>query len=120
MIIQDKEIHLFNRNKAKSTGRGPSVAVRNSRDHQEQIKIPEDFADVLDDEEALRQEAEEADNPHAFIPRGNAKHRPPKKKLTNNVQEDSHKETAAPKKSVPKKNAPKQTLPHLERKRLQM
>ena len=35
MIMQEKEIYLFNRNKAKSTSRGPSIAVRNSRDHQE-------------------------------------------------------------------------------------
>ena len=107
MIIQEKEIYLFNRNKAKSTGRGLSIAVRNYRDCQEQIKIAEDFINILDDEEALRREAEEAENPNAFIPRDNAKHRPPKKNLSNDVQESSHKETAASKKNVPKKNAPK-------------
>ena len=67
MIMQEKEIYLFNRNEAKSTGRGPSIAVRNSRDCQEQIKIAENFINILDDEEALRQEAEEAENQNAFL-----------------------------------------------------
>ena len=102
MIMQEKDIYLFNRNKAKSTGRGHSIAVRNSRDCQEQVKIAEDFANILDDEEALRQEAEEAENPNGPIARGNAKHRPPKKNLTNDVQGNSHKETVAPKKNAPK------------------
>ena len=30
MILQEKEIYLFNSNQAKSTGQGPSKAVRNS------------------------------------------------------------------------------------------
>ena len=53
MILQEKEIFLFNKNMAKSTGRGPSKAVRNSREQQEQINIAEDFANILDDEEAI-------------------------------------------------------------------
>ena len=77
------------------------------RDCQEQIKVAEDFASISDDEEALRQETEEAENPNAFIPRGNAKHGPPKKNLTNDVDKDSLKETAAPKKAAPKINVPK-------------
>ena len=32
MMLQEKEIFLFNRNMAKSTGRGPSKAVRNFRE----------------------------------------------------------------------------------------
>ena len=68
MILQEKELYLFNRNQAKSTGQGPSKAVWNSRDGQEQIKIAEDFANILNDEEALCQEAEQAENPNAFVP----------------------------------------------------
>ena len=49
MMLQGKEIFLFNRNMERSTGRGPSKAVRNSREQQEQIKIAEDFANLLDD-----------------------------------------------------------------------
>ena len=119
MIMQEKEIYLFNRNKAKSTGRSPSIAVRNSRDCQEQIKITEGFANISDDEEALRQEAEEAENPNACIPRNKARHRPPKKHLTNDVLEDSNKVTAAPKKAVSKMHQNRK-LQNLERKKLQM
>ena len=69
-MLQEKEIFLLNRNMAKSTGRSPSKAVRNSREQKEQIKIAEYFANILDDEEAIRLEAEQAKNPSAFIPRG--------------------------------------------------
>ena len=99
MIMQEKEIYLFNRNKAKSTDRGPSIVVRNSRDGKEQIKIAEDSANILNNEEALREEAE---NPNAFIPRGNAKHRPPKKNLANDVQGDSHKGNSSTKEKCTK------------------
>ena len=75
MMLQETEIFLFNRKMAKSTGRGLSKAVRNSREQQEQIKIAEDFSNILDDEEAIRLEAEQAENPSVFIPRGNSKHR---------------------------------------------
>ena len=110
MILQEKEIYLFNRNQAKSTGQGQSKVVRNSRDRQEQIKITEDFVNILDDEEALCQEAEQAENPNAFIPRGNAKHKPPKKVKTNDVQEESKKATKGRKKQNQKRK-------HLQRRR---
>ena len=70
---------------AKSTGRGPSKAVRHSREQQEQIKIAEDF------EEAIRVEAEQAENPSAFIPSGNSKHRPPQSTESYDVQTESKK-----------------------------
>ena len=65
MILQEKEVYLFNRSQAKSTGQGPNKAVRNCRDHQEQIKIAGNFANILDDEEAFRLEAEQAEKPNA-------------------------------------------------------
>ena len=46
MILQEKEIYLFNRNQAKSTSQVPSKAVRNSRDRQEQVKIAKDFVNI--------------------------------------------------------------------------
>ena len=75
----------------KSTGRGPSKTVRNSREWQEEIKIAEDFANILDDEEAIRLEAEQAENPSAFIPNGNSKHRPPQSIESYDVQAESKK-----------------------------
>ena len=102
MILHKKEIYLFNRNQEKSTGQDPSKAVRNSRDRQEQIKIAENFVNILDDKEDLCQEAEQAENPNALIPRGNAKHKPPKKAKTNDVQEESKKASKGRKKTAPK------------------
>ena len=103
MILQEKEIYLFNRNQTKSTGSGPSKAVRNSGDRQEQIKIAGDFVNILDVEETLCQKAEQAENPNAFIPRGSAKQKPPKKAKTNDVQEESKKATKGRKKTAPKR-----------------
>ena len=57
---------------------------------------------ILDDEETLQQEEEQAENPNAFILRGNAKHKPPKKAKTNYVQEESKKATKGRKKTAPK------------------
>ena len=104
MMMQEKELDKFNRNEGKSTGRGPSKGVRDARDRREQIRIAEEFVNILEDDDAIRQEAEEALNPATFIPGGKAKHKPPKKdKFT--VQEDKSSkkktETAAKAKKVP-------------------
>ena len=77
---------LFNRNLVKSTGRGPSQAVRNSRDRQEQIRIAEDFTNILDDEEAVILEAQQGEKPASFIPKCNSKHRPPTSSNAYDVQ----------------------------------
>ena len=79
MMVQEKELDKFNRNEGKSTGRGPNKSVRNARDRREQIRIAEEFVNILEDDDAIRQEAEEALNPVTFIPRGKAKHKPSKR-----------------------------------------
>ena len=78
MILQEREICMFNRNLSKSSGRGPSKGERNSKDRKEQMKVAEDFVNILDGEQAIQMEAEQAMNPCTFIPRGNSKHKPPK------------------------------------------
>ena len=59
---------------------------------------------ILDDKEALHQEAEQAENPNAYVPSGNAKHKLQKKAKTNDVQEESKKAT----KERNKKKTPKE------------
>ena len=78
MILQEREMYMFNRNLSKSSGRGPSKAERNSKDRKEQMKVTEDSVNTLDDKQAIQMEAEQANNPCTFIPRGNSKHKPPK------------------------------------------
>ena len=46
-------------------------------DKSHQIKIAEDFVDIVSDDEALEQEAMESENPSWYIPKRKTKHRPP-------------------------------------------
>ena len=82
MLEQEKEIELFERNLLKCAGRGPSAGVRNSKDRAQQIKVAEDFVNILDDEEDVLLEATQGNNPEMFIPKAQSKHRAPKRFLT--------------------------------------
>ena len=82
MILQNKKLFKFNRNIEKSDGKGPSQGMQISCDRGEQCRIGEDFVDILSDDEALEQEANEADNPTWFLPKRKTKHRPPATKFT--------------------------------------
>lgn len=79
MILQEREILKFTSNQSKSSGRGPSQAAKEAKDRQQQIRIAEDFVNIFDDENAVLVEAEEANNPSAYIPKRNCKHRPAKR-----------------------------------------
>ena len=94
MLEQEKEIELFERNLLKCAGRGPSAGVRNSKDRAQQIKVAEDFVNILDDEEDVLLEATQGNNPEMFIPKAQSKHRAPKRFLTK-----------PPGKAPPRKNA---------------
>ena len=82
MILQNKKLFKFNRNIEKSDGEGPSQRMWISCDRGEQCRIGEDFVDILSDDEALEQEANEANNPTWFLPKRKTKHRPPAMKFT--------------------------------------
>ena len=82
MLEQEKEIELFERNLLKCAGRGQSAGVRNSKDRVQQIKVAEDFVNILDHEEDVLAEAKQGNNPSMFIPKSDAKHRAPKKRFT--------------------------------------
>ena len=82
MLEQEKEIELFERNLLKCAGHGQSAGVRNSKDHAQQIKVTEDFVNILDHEEDVLAEAKQGNNPSMFIPKSDAKHRAPKKRFT--------------------------------------
>ena len=82
MILQNKKLFKFNQNMEKSDGKGPSQGMRISHDWGDQCKIGEDFVDILSDEEALEDEANEAENPTWFLPKGKTRHQPPVTKFT--------------------------------------
>ena len=82
MLEQEKEIELFEHNLLKCAGRGQLAGVRNSKDCAQQIKVTEDFVNILDHEEDVLAEAEQGNNPSMFIAKSDAKHRAPKKRFT--------------------------------------
>ena len=96
MLEQEKEIELFERNLLKCVGCGQSAGVRNSKDRAQQIKVGEDFVNILDHEEDVLAEAEQGNNPSMFIPKIDAKHRAPKKRFT------TKKPTGGPQRKVKK------------------
>ena len=86
MMTQEKQVFKFDRNLEKSTGHGPTQAVRASHDRSEQVTIGEEFVEIISDEEAIEEEARQAWEPAGFIPKKKCKHRPKQVKL---VQEES-------------------------------
>ena len=96
MFKQEKEIELFEHNLLKCAGRGQSAGVRNSKDRAQQIKVAEDFVNILDHEEDVLAEAEQGNKPSMFIPKSDAKHRAPKKRFT------TKKPTGGPQRKVKK------------------
>ena len=96
MLEQEKEIELFERNLLKCAGRGQLAGVRNSKDHAQQMKVTEDFVNILDHEEDVLAEAEQGNNPAMYILKSQAKHRAPKKRFT------TKKPTGSPQRKVKK------------------
>ena len=91
MMLQEKELEKFNNQEGRSTDRGPTKAFRDARDRKQQINMAEEFVNILDDEEAIRLEAEEATNPVTFIPGKKSRYKPPKR-LKYGVEENKDKE----------------------------
>ena len=75
MLLQEKELFKFNQNLGTSSGKGPSQAVRDAKDRKKQLQKAEDFVNILDDEEAILLEAQQANNPTTFIPKAVERHR---------------------------------------------
>ena len=62
MLEQEKELELFECNLLKCASHGPSAGVRNSKDRALQIKVAEDFVNILDDEADVLLEASQGNN----------------------------------------------------------
>ena len=88
--------YKFDRNLAKSSGRGPSKAARDAKDRDDQMKVGEGFASIANDRRLIILEAEEIEKPSHFIPKGWNKHKPTrnigKKKHTKNAEEEIEEE----------------------------
>ena len=71
----------------------PSQEIREYKDTREQMKIVDDFANILENDLEIEQEAEEAANPSHFLPIGSAKHKL-FKRTKHDIQEDRTKTKA--------------------------
>ena len=76
MILQECQVYQFDRNLTKSSGRGPSQAVRSSKDCGQQINVAVDFHNIADDDEMLLEQAREANNPSGYLPRAKSSFKP--------------------------------------------
>ena len=69
MMMQEKAIEMSRTNKIRVIGRGPSQAVRDSRDRQQQIRVAEEFVNLMDNEGDVELEAQAADEPGSLDPK---------------------------------------------------
>ena len=98
MMEQEKEIELFEQNLLKCAGRGPSAGVRDAKDRAQQMKVAEDFVNILDNEEDVMMEATQGNKPSMYMPKAQTKHRAPKKKF------ETKPPRAAPKRKITKQS----------------
>ena len=90
MVLQEREIYMFERNLLKAPGRGMCRSEKIAKDHAEQMKIAQDFANIFDNIEDVLMEAEEGNNPSMYIPKAQSSHRAPKVKHTYKNGERGH------------------------------
>ena len=107
MLLQEKELFKFNQNLGTSSGKGPSQVVRDAKDRKKQLQEAEDFVNILDDEEAILLEAQQANNPMTFIPKAVEKHRakedaPKHKRITSPANETRDQKGSRKKKRAKK------------------
>ena len=70
MILQEKGIEMSARNMMKVRSHAPTQAVRDKCDRDQQMRIGEEFANLLDNEEDILLEAQAAEGEHSYNPRG--------------------------------------------------
>ena len=84
-IQNDVDLRLFLNNMGSATGRNPSQKQRAEEDRASQMKRALVYVQMMEDDAAVQEEAEEVNNPHICLPGKRAKHKPPanQKKVNN-------------------------------------
>ena len=80
MMCQEKELEKFNSQCGRSSSRGPTRSVQDARDGCAQIKMAQEFVNILHDPEAIMEQVQQATNPASFLPGKGLKHWPSTKK----------------------------------------
>ena len=79
MVLQERQMHMFNNNPQASDGRGPSQAENQAEKLRAQREREEDeFVHILDDDYAIILGAIQSENPEYHLPKAAEKHRPKK------------------------------------------
>ena len=79
MVLQERQMHMFNNNLQASDGCGPSQADREAKFRAQQEREAEESVNILDDEYAIILEAIQSKNPEYHLPKAAEKHRLKKK-----------------------------------------
>ena len=88
MVLQERQMHMFNNNLQASDGHGPSQADREAKFRAQQEREAEEFVNILDDEYVIMLEAVQSENPEYHLPKAAEKHRPKQKQ-----KDDASKES---------------------------
>ena len=82
MLQQELQIYLFECNLLHCVGRGQSKQSRDAKDHAQQIRAAEEFANIfMNDVEGVLLEAKQGMHPDLYLPKKDCHHRAPKKKV---------------------------------------
>ena len=93
MVLQERQMHMFNNNLQVSDGRGPSQADREAKFRAQQEREAEEFVDILDDECAIILEAVQSENPEYHLPKAAEKHRSKRKQQKDDASKKSKQTT---------------------------
>lgn len=85
-VAQEVNLRNFYQHAGFTAGKGPSQSQRARKERRKQMTRADNYINIIGDEEAMLQQAAQAENPHAFMPGGSSRHRPPKKRNDYSVQ----------------------------------
>ena len=91
MVLQERQMHMFNNNLQVSDGHGPSQADREAKFRAQQEREAEEFVNILDDEYVIRLEAVQYENPEYNLPKAAEKHRPKLKQKDDESKKSKQK-----------------------------
>ena len=91
VVLQERQMHMFNNNLQASDGHGPSQADREAKFRTQQEREAEEFVNILDDEYAIILEAVQSKNPMYHLPKAAKKHRPKRKQQKDDASKKSKK-----------------------------
>lgn len=86
MVAQEVNLQNFYQHRGFTKGDCPTQAVHATRERKKQMSRAYSYLDILGDEEAMLQQAEQAGNPASFTPGEASKHRPPKGRGNYGIQ----------------------------------